>query len=238
MRPEPNDVSQIKVTLTFSTNRDGKDIETLSLAEQYYSKSEEKTQNLEGKLREENITERNMLGWNPAEQKPSGRVFNLHISEITSKFNDEHLVNQKDSFCHNSDTEKPEYYEDEESFEICEASQDSSRSKNRMQNFDRINKLGEKRRSKSIISKNNPKDKSYISEDYNVENSQRKWSIGVMPEGFSLNKSVMPKLQEWTNIISKISQKVRQTQITIFIEENLGLALLLYINYFYLFLLL
>lgn len=153
-----------------------------------------------------------MFAWNPTDLKASARDLNVHISEVTSKFNDEHLIIQKDSFCRNSDTEKElEYNEDDESFEIHEASEnlDSSRSKNKVQSFDKINKLGEKRRSKSINNNNNVKEKSYISEDYNVDSSQRKWSIGAMPVGFAAYKGMIPKLKEWTNTITKYQQKVR-----------------------------
>ena len=152
-----------------------------------------------------------MFGWNPAGSKASPKVFNLHISEITSRFNDDQIFNQRDTFCQNAETEKLQYYEDEESFEFCEASEnfENSKGRNNMLNFDKINKLGEKRRSKSINNCHNSKDKSYVSEDYHIDNSNNKWSIGAMPEGFSLSKGAMPKLHEWSNIMKKFSEKVR-----------------------------
>ena len=59
------------------------DIAQFELAQQYYSKSEEKTQTHENRMNEEGVTE-----------KP----YNLHISELNSKYGEEPNVVLNDTF--------------------------------------------------------------------------------------------------------------------------------------------
>mgnify|MGYP006283123305 CR=1 FL=1 len=170
---------------------DGKEINHLNIAEQYYSKSEEKTKNVDNKIQEEGATEK----------------YHVHVSEL----NDEQNIGMDDTFYFNTETEKPQYFE-EDTWEVNGGSENygsSEKSKHNMINFDKINRLGDKRRSKSSNRILKDESKSYISDDCQVDISPKNWAIDKMPKNLKEPQGVMAKLSECTNTISQFKNKIK-----------------------------
>lgn len=118
--------------------RNGDDLDNLNIDQQYYSKSAERTQNLEEKLKEDGKTEK----------------YQINSSVLNTKENPEYIVGESNSIYFNTETEKPqnfneEYYE--EVNEECHNNEFSENSRGNNVEFNLINHLGLKRRNKSVL---------------------------------------------------------------------------------------
>ena len=82
-----------------------KETDHFNLVELYYSKSEEKTQS-KANYKEDKVTEK----------------YNVHISELESKIIEDNAI-FGDTFCFNSTSQKHEYIDEDELYEIGEGSE-------------------------------------------------------------------------------------------------------------------
>ena len=146
------------------------------MEEKYYSKSEQKTQYAESKIKEEGVTER----------------YHIHTSDLNPDYN----AGESGSVFFNSETEKLHQYTDGENYEIIDEGSrqlDLSENSRSLSNYCNINQLGAKRRSKSI--QKYCKAKSDYSEDYIVENTPKNAGIDKIPVNVE-NLGVMARLSE------------------------------------------
>ena len=174
-------------------------MEDFNTDQQYYSKSAQKTQNLEGKLKEDGETEK----------------FQMHSSVLYTKENQEFIVGESNSIYFNTETEKPQNFNEEYFEEVDEDWDNNELSENpNLQGdyFNKINHLGFKRRSRSALRLREGWEKSEKSEgfeDYEVDNSPKNWAIDKMPSNNRGSVGIMMRLSECTNSIDKniISRK-------------------------------
>lgn len=100
--------------------------------------------------------------------------YHLHISELNSKAPEEFNLGVEDSICFNTETERPQYFYEEDTYEMDAGSENlepSEHAMSKLVNFEKINRLGDKRRSKSILHRTNGNEKSHVSDELYIENS-------------------------------------------------------------------
>ena len=137
----------------------------------------------------------------------------MHISDLNSKAPNEYNLAEGESIYFNTETERQQNFYEEETYELddngSENLEPSDHAMSKMINFEKINRLGDKRRSKSIQNPNGRRNKSRGSADCPIGNSPNKNVIEQIPVSIKEPKGIMSKLSECTNTFQQVVNRDR-----------------------------